>query len=45
MKKYKIGVFGAGRGCDLAGSFAALGCEITAICDRSEEHTSELQSR
>ena len=37
MKKYKIGVFGTGRGADLAGNFKALGCEITALCDFSEE--------
>ena len=33
MNPIKIGVFGAGRGADLAGNFIALGCEITAICD------------
>ena len=36
MKKYKIGVFGAGRGADIATNFEALGCEITAICDFNE---------
>jgi len=33
MKKLKIGVFGAGRGLDLAQYFQKLGCEIVAICD------------
>ena len=36
MKKYKIGVFGAGRGADIATNFEALGCEITALCDFNE---------
>ena len=33
MKKYKIGVLGAGRGVDLAKNFLRLGCEIVALCD------------
>ena len=33
MEKIKIGVFGAGRGVDIAVNFQALGCEIVAICD------------
>ncbi len=33
MAKYKVGVFGAGRGTDLAFNFIELGCEIVAICD------------
>ena len=37
MAKYKVGVFGAGRGCDLAFDFMNLGCEIVAICDMHEE--------
>ncbi len=36
MKAYKIGVFGSGRGLDIAGNFAALGCSITAVCDFDE---------
>ena len=36
MKKYRIGILGAGRGVDLAVNFAALGCEITAVCDFSD---------
>jgi len=37
MAKYKVGVFGAGRGCDLAFDFMNLGCEVVAICDMHEE--------
>ena len=33
MKTGKIGIFGAGRGADIAANFQLLGCEITAICD------------
>ena len=33
MKKYKIGIFGAGRGVDLAQNFMLLGCDIVALCD------------
>ncbi len=36
MKKYKIGVLGAGRGVDLAKNFLLLGCEIVALCDCDE---------
>ena len=37
MKKYKIGVFGVGRGMDLASNFMLLNCEIVAICDCDKE--------
>ncbi|MBQ8606275.1 MAG: Gfo/Idh/MocA family oxidoreductase [Clostridia bacterium] len=30
----KIGIFGAGRGTDLAKNFMMLGCEIVAVCDK-----------
>ncbi len=33
MKKLKIGVFGVGRGTDIAENFMLLGCEIVAVCD------------
>ena len=33
MEKLKIGIFGAGRGVDLAHSFLALGCDVVAVCD------------
>ncbi len=35
MKKYKIGVFGAGRGIDIAENFLLLGCEIVALCENN----------
>ena len=37
MKTIKIGVFGAGRGTDIARNFQLLGCEITAVCDFHEQ--------
>lgn len=37
MKKMKIGVFGAGRGMDLATNFMLLGCDIVALCDSRTE--------
>ena len=33
MSKIKVGVFGAGRGMDIARHFMLLGCEIVALCD------------
>jgi len=41
MKKYKIGIFGAGRGIDLAENFMHLGCEISAVCDFNEKRRRE----
>jgi predicted dehydrogenase len=37
MKKLKIGVFGAGRGVDLANAFMLCGAEIVALCDFNKE--------
>ena len=37
MSKIRIGVFGAGRGMDIARNFMLLGCEIVAICDNHVE--------
>ncbi len=37
MKKYKIGVFGAGRGVDIAKNFLLLGCEIVALCEHNSK--------
>jgi len=45
MNPIKIGVFGAGRGADLAGNFQRLGCEITAICDFHEERLNNAANR
>jgi len=33
MSKIKIGVFGVGRGMDIAKNFMLLNCDIVAICD------------
>ncbi len=33
MKKLKIGIFGTGRGMDIAKNFMLLGCDIVAACD------------
>lgn len=38
MKKIKIGIFGAGRGMDIAKNFLLLGCEIVAVCDFRREY-------
>ena len=45
MKKYKIGVFGAGRGVTLAENFRQLGCEIVALCDFNEKRLAEGAAR
>ncbi len=37
MKQIKIGVFGAGRGVDIAENFLLLNCDIVALCDNNEE--------
>ncbi len=37
MKRFKIGVFGTGRGLDLARNFMLQNCEIVAICDNHEK--------
>ncbi len=33
MKRYRIGIFGVGRGMDIAKNFMLLNCEIVAVCD------------
>jgi len=45
MKTLKIGIFGAGRGADLAANFQLLGCEITAICDFHTERRENAVKR
>ncbi|MBQ7039637.1 MAG: gfo/Idh/MocA family oxidoreductase, partial [Clostridia bacterium] len=37
MEKIKIGVFGVGRGMDIANNFMLLNCDIVAICDFHKE--------
>ena len=41
MKKYRIGVFGTGRGADIARNFMLLNCEIVALCDYHERRLKE----
>lgn len=33
MNKIKIGIFGAGRGCNIAENFKHLDCELVALCE------------
>ena len=37
----KIGVFGAGRGIDIAENFMLLDCEIVALCEFNENRAEE----
>ena len=37
MKNLKIGIFGVGRGMDIAKNFMLLGCNIVAICEFNDE--------
>ena len=37
MKKIKVGIFGVGRGMELAKDFMLLGADIAAICDFNKE--------
>ena len=37
MSKIKVGIFGAGRGMDIARNFLLLNADIVAICDFHEE--------
>ena len=41
MKKIKVGIFGVGRGMDLAKGFMLLGADIAAICDFNKERLEE----
>ena len=45
MKKIKIGVFGAGRGFDIAENFMLLNCDIVALCDFHEERLNEAMKK
>ncbi|MBQ6947594.1 MAG: Gfo/Idh/MocA family oxidoreductase [Clostridia bacterium] len=40
MKQLKIGVFGVGRGMDIAENFMLLNCEIVALCDSHPDRLS-----
>ena len=37
MKKFKIGILGAGRGIDIAQNLMLLNCEIVALCDFNDK--------
>lgn len=41
MKKIKIGIFGAGRGIDIAENLMNLDCEIAALCDFNEKRLAD----
>ncbi len=41
MKNIKIGIFGAGRGVDVAKNLMLLDCEIVALCDFNEKRRNE----
>lgn len=41
MKRIKIGIFGAGRGTDIAANLMLLGCEIVALCDFNKKRLNE----
>ena len=45
MKNLKVGVFGVGRGMDLAESFMLLGAEIVALCDNHKERREKAIKR
>ena len=45
MKQLKIGIFGTGRGCDIAENFRLLGCEITALCDFNPDRLAAAAQR
>ncbi len=37
MSKLKVGIFGVGRGMDLAKDFMLNGCDVVALCDNRKE--------
>ena len=41
MGKLKVGVFGVGRGIDIAQNFKLLNCEIVAMCDKRKDRMDE----
>ena len=44
MSKIKVGIFGAGRGMDIARNFLLLNADIVAICDFHEERLEKAAS-
>ena len=45
MSKIKIGVFGVGRGMDVAKNFMMLDCDIVAICDNHKERLAAAKAK
>ena len=45
MSKIKVGVFGVGRGWDIARNFMLAGAEIVAVCDFREDRLENLASK
>ena len=45
MENIKVGVFGAGRGYDIAENFMLLNCNIVAICDFHEGRLNEVLNK
>ena len=45
MKKIKIGVFGVGRGTDLAKNFMLLNCDVVALCDNRPDRMKEAVAK
>ena len=41
MKKFKIGIMGAGRGIDIAKNLMLLNCEIVALCEFNKKRAEE----
>ena len=41
MKKIRIGIFGAGRGADIAENLLNMDCEVVALCDFNEKRRNE----
>jgi len=45
VKKLRIGIFGAGRGADIAENMKLLDCEIVALCENIEERAAKFLQR
>ena len=45
MSKLKVGIFGVGRGMDLAKDFMLNGCDVVALCDNRKERMEAAMER
>jgi predicted dehydrogenase len=45
MSKIKIGVFGVGRGMDIAENFLMLDCDIVAVCENNAERLEKAKEK